>query len=67
LALALAVPGCRAELPEAALLEALADWFLAQGIDDQGRRFAWRGEWSGEGTRPRTRVVPLSAAAGGAP
>jgi hypothetical protein len=36
-------------------------------VDDQGRRFAWLGEWSGEGTRQRTRVVPLPAAAGGAP
>jgi len=36
-------------------------------IDDDGRRFAWIGVWSGEGTRQRTRVVPLSAGAGGVP
>lgn len=36
-------------------------------VDDQGRRFAWIGEWSGEGTRQRTRVVPLPAGPGGAP
>lgn len=36
-------------------------------VDDHGRRFAWIGLWSGEGTRQRTRVVPLSASPGGAP
>lgn len=35
-------------------------------VDDAGRRYAWIGVWSGEGTRQRTRVVPLSGA-GGAP
>jgi Domain of unknown function (DUF4333) len=35
-------------------------------VDEDGRRYAWHGTWSGEGTRQRTRVVPL-AAAGGAP
>lgn len=36
-------------------------------VDDEGRRFAWIGEWSGEGTQQRTRVVPLPAEAGGMP
>lgn len=33
-------------------------------VDDEGRRFAWIGVWSGEGTRQRTRVVPLPAGGG---
>jgi hypothetical protein len=36
-------------------------------IDGEGRRFAWVGEWSGDGTRQRTRVVPLPGDRGGAP
>jgi hypothetical protein len=28
-------------------------------IDEDGRRYAWHGVWSGEGTRQRTTVVPL--------
>lgn len=36
-------------------------------IDDEGRRFAWIGAWTGEGTRQRTRVVPLPAGDGGTP
>lgn len=38
-------------------------------IDAEGRRFAWIGAWTGEGTRQRTRVVPLAAAdlGGGSP
>jgi hypothetical protein len=35
-------------------------------LDDDGRRFEWIGVWTGEGTRQRTRVVPLSDAGGGA-
>lgn len=35
-------------------------------VDDEGRRFAWIGAWTGEGTRQRTRVVPLPAGDGGA-
>jgi hypothetical protein len=34
-------------------------------VDDRGRRFAWIGAWTGEGTRQHTRVVPLPAGAGG--
>jgi hypothetical protein len=36
-------------------------------VDDVGRRFAWIGVWSGEGTRQRTRVVPLPPRTGGLP
>lgn len=36
-------------------------------VDPEGRHFAWIGVWTGEGTRQRTRVVPLAADAGGAP
>jgi hypothetical protein len=35
-------------------------------VDDQGRRFAWIGVWTGEGTHQRTRVVPMSSGDGGA-
>lgn len=36
-------------------------------LDADGRRFAWIGAWTGEGTRQRTRVVPLAADGGGTP
>jgi hypothetical protein len=36
-------------------------------VDDEGRRYAWLGTWSGEGTRQRTRVVPLASPTAGAP
>lgn len=33
--------------------------------DEDGRRYQWHGVWTGDGTKQRTRVVPLGAAGGG--
>ena len=38
---------------------------ICEVVDPEGRHFAWIGVWTGEGTRQRTRVVPLAADAGG--